>query len=153
YAKYGQLHELQQLGMTMDQVAMLNTLTIGELELFSAELGNELIAINSAYFIQQLTRLKIPPMCVDFLTHGASNGVMKELFKVSDHTCADWRRFIETSEQFKQRSIPTTCYQAIWDDIELLPQPLKPTAEELLTLAKAHKVGIGAIWSDIKKGK
>ena len=153
YHQLGREQELMNLGLPPEQIKPLMNMTITQLEAFSRELGQGFIAINSNDFLQRLAQMNIPPLCVDFIAYGASNSVMKKFLKISEHTCADWRRFVDTQPDYKQRSIPTDCYRAIWNDIEQLPSPLKPTAEELLTLSKKYGVGIGAIWSDIKNGE
>lgn len=154
YAHRGDYKELQKYGLPHSQVEQLTSMTVAQLESFSKELGHHFIEINSEYFARCLAQIKmnIPPLCVDYIKYGASNSVMRELLNVSFKSCTSWRRFVDTHPDYRQRSIPADCYLAIWSEIEKLPNPLYPTAEELLVLAKQHAVSIGAIWSDIKKG-
>ncbi|WP_394230567.1 hypothetical protein [Shewanella colwelliana] len=153
YAQLGREQELMNLGLPPEQIQPLMNMTITQLEAFSRELGQGFIAINSSDFLQRLAQINIPSVCVEFIAHGASKEVMREILKISYKESTSWRRFVDTQPDYKQRSIPTDCYRAMWNDIELLPSPLKPTAEELLTLSKKYGVGIGAIWSDIKNGE
>ena len=144
--------ELQKYGLPHSQVELLTSMTVAQLELFSKELGHHFIAINGDYFSRCLAQMNIPRLCVDYIKYGASNSAMRELLNVSLKSCTEWRRFVDTHSDYRQRSIPADCHLALWSDIEKLPNPLYPTAEELLVLAKQHTVSIGAIWADIKKG-
>lgn len=152
YAQYGQMQDLESIGIPSEKVQMLTSMSTSELEVLSRTLGPEFIEINGTKLIMQLENVEISPFLADLLIHGASNKIMAELVNVSKNTCTSWRRFVNTDPNFKQRSVPSRRYQDLWRDIEVLPNPQEPLAEELLMLAKAHKVGIGAIWAEIKKG-
>ncbi|GCF90640.1 STY4526/YPO1902 family pathogenicity island replication protein [Shewanella sp. M-Br] len=152
YAKYGKSHELNQLGLPPEQLCQIMNMSSAQLEELAAKLDCAFIEINGNYLLKKMEGIEIPLFCEDLIIYGASNKLMTDMLNISKHTCASWRRFVDTDPNYRQRSIPADCHLALWSDIEKLPNPLYPTAEELLVLAKQHAVSIGAIWSDIKKG-
>lgn len=130
----------------LEYLASLNTEQLIELAM---KLSDDLSLINKSSLERVFKTNIVPAECAELIAYGATNKVIRSFFNANDSTISEWRRKVFTAPEFRARSLPSKKCISIWNDIEKLKNPLEPSENELINLAKRHRVSIGAIWAEI----
>ena len=139
------------LKLKSNHLEYLSSLNTSQLKELSHELGEEFLLINKSHFIRFLEKKIIPELCDELLSYGAPSHVVSYYADVPKLLVNEWKRKIYVHPNYRGRCIPADIYLSVWSDIDKLPNPLSPSAKELIELAKKHNISIGALWNSINE--
>ena len=153
-ASRGQLQSLKSVGMTSDDIDRVSRLSIHDIdELTDASCHR----LDLTEMVRSLMKEPVPDEFREYFEYGISNEMMRYYFRVSNAQCCDWRGDLTVAAPYNGRSVPEDVEPFISPELLRIRKERVENSnrqyevEQMLKLAKEHKVSLRAIWSELKK--